>query len=425
MSNDKGMNAKGRITKEFGSLKTRFANRNKDNGKTKTQKSSKESFKEYLEKAEKSEQPKNTTKKSNDEKSVHPKAPWPKTFGIAIAAAAVVSIIALAFLWPAKAATPHNIPIAVTGNNAQQVQTIKENIQKNGGDKIDLVSVKDRNEAVQKMKDRDVYGALIMNMPNPEVLTASANGNALNAIPTQLAETLQTTMAEQQTAQVTKGMQQMMQAVQAGPQGAQAMQQMAGQLQNAPKVELKVTDVIPAHKSTFDIAALAMPMVFGGMIGGMFIASAVAGKTQRFAALLFYALLAGTFVYLILGVWFDVIPHHFWEISGALSLGIFATSSFIVATYVLFGPKGLGISVPITMLVANPMSGLAVPQLFLPTFWGNLGQHLTVGAGGSLVRAAAYFHDPGVYMQPLITLIIWSVVCGGLVFTRHRKHMRA
>ncbi|MFT4185768.1 MAG: ABC transporter permease [Micrococcaceae bacterium] len=425
MSNDKAMNTKDRLIKGFDSLKTRFANNNKNNDKPKTQKSSKESFKEYLEKAEKAQQPKKATKKPSDEKPVHPKAPWPKTFGIAIAAAAVVSIIALAFLWPSKAAKPHNIPIAVTGNNAQQVQTIKENMQKNGGDKIDLVSVSSRDEAVQKMKDREVFGALIMNMPNPEVLTASANGNALNAIPTQLAQTLQTTMDEQQNAQMTKSMQQMMQAVQSGPQGTQAIQQMASNLQNAPQVELKVTDVIPAHKSTFDIAALAMPMVFGGMIGGMFIAQAVAGKTQRFTALLLYALLAGTLVYLILGVWFDVIPHHYWAISGALSLGIFATSSFIVATYVIFGPKGLGISIPITMLLANPISGLAIPQLFLPTFWGNFGQHLTVGAGGSLVRAAAYFHDPGVYMQPLITLIIWSVVCGGLVFTRHRKHMRA
>ena len=55
---------------------------------------------------------------------------------------------------------------------------------------FELTAVPDRAAAVQKIEDRDVYGAIVIDPQQPEVLTASAGGPAVAQILTQLASRL-------------------------------------------------------------------------------------------------------------------------------------------------------------------------------------------------------------------------------------------
>ena len=310
---------------------------------------------------------------------------WTKVLSIGLAGSLVVALVSLAFLWPAKVAEPRDYPIAITGANAQQVTAIKDGIEQNAGDAIEFVDVENREEAVRKIEHREVFGAIVINMPSPEVLTASANGQATNAVMTTMASTMQAKVSEM--------------AAQAPPPKSAPI----------PSIKVKTTDIVPAHAAKFDVAQLGLPLVFGGIIGGAAIARLVRGRWQRLSALAMYALFAGGILYLVVQSWFDLLPANFWGISGAFSLGIFATASFVTGAQILFGMRGFAIAVATTMLLANPLAGLAIPTIFLPEPWGAIGQGLTIGATGTLLRMVSYFPVADM-IAPLVVLGAWSTV---------------
>ena len=309
---------------------------------------------------------------------------WMKVMSIGLVGPLVVALISLAFLWPAKVAEPRHYPIAITGDNTQQVTAVKDGIKQNAGDAIDFVDVENREDAVNKIERREIYGAIVMNMPSPEVLTASANGQVTNTVITTMAGTIQAKINE-------------MAAQTPHPKGAPT-----------PAIKVTTTDVVPSHVTKFDIAQLGLPLVFGGIIGGAVIARLIRGRWQRLSALTVYALFAGCMLYLIVQSWFDLLPANFWGISGAFSLGIFATASFVAGLQVLFGVRGFAVAAATTMLLANPLAGLAIPAVFLPEPWAVIGQGLTIGAAGTLLRVVSYFPAAEV-TAPLAVLGAWSI----------------
>lgn len=325
-------------------------------------------------------------------------SPWGTVIGAGFGGALIVALIALAFLWPSKTAQPRQLPIAIMGNSPAQLAAVEHGITASSGNRIKLVPVTSRAQAVSEIKHRDVYGALLITMPHPEVLTASANGAAANAVISAIGANLQTAISKLMTTVPPK------------PE---------------PPVAVKFTDVVPTYNPSFDLALLAFPLVFGGTIGGAVISSLIAGRRQRLATLVIYALVAGNLMYWLLQGWFNVLPPDYWQIVGAFTLGVFATSSFVVGSYVLGGAPGLGIAAVFTLLVANPISGIALPAAFLPHPWGTIGQYLTVGASGALLRGVVYFHYAQVIAAPLIALCLWAVAGATAVLARERAALRS
>lgn len=316
--------------------------------------------------------------------------PWSKALGAGLIGSIVIGLVALAFLWPAKTAEPQQFPIAITGSSPQQVAAIKNGIAQNAGNKVTFVDAANRDDALQKIEKREVFGALVLSAPRPEALTASANGPAANGVMTTI-----TTALQQKMSQAANG--------------------------NTQKATVTVTDVVPMHNPKFDIALLALPLALGGIIGGVIISRVVRGRWQQLGTLAVYSLLAGVVLYGIVQSWFDVLPANFIAIAGAFSLGIFATASIVTGAYVQFGMRGLAVVAALTILLANPLSGMAIPSLFLPEPWGAIGQDLTVGAAGTLLRTAAYFPAADV-LAPLMTLSIWSVVgVAAIVFKKQYR----
>jgi len=321
---------------------------------------------------------------------------WLQALGVGLVGSLVVGLIALAFLWPSKVAEPRGYPVAITGSSSQQVAAMKKAIEQNTGDVITLVDVTDREEAVRKIEHREVYGALVLSMPQPEVLTASANGQAANGIMTTMSTTLQEKLR--------------MLSSRSLPAGA-----------SAPQITVKVTDIVALHTQKFDIAQLTLPLALGGIVGGAALSRLVRGRWQRLGALVVYSLLAGGVLYLIIQTWFDLLPAQFWAITGAFSLGIFATASVIAGAFTQFGMRGLAAAGALVMLFANPLSGMTIPPFFLPEPWGAIGQGLTIGAAGTLLRSASYFPAASIWV-PITVLCVWSLIGAlGVVLQKQKQ----
>ena len=319
---------------------------------------------------------------------------WVKSILIGFTGAVLVGILALAFLWPSKTAAPRNVPIGITGNK-QQVALATKAIESNAKGKVDLVVLSSRDEAINEMKHRKIFGAVILSA-SPEALTASANGAATNGVITNLATNLELGLNNL--------------AAQKAPAGVQP-----------PKITLKKTDVVPAYSASFDVAQLGLPLVLGGTIGAVLLLKAAGDRWRRLAALTTYSILAGMVIFLILHTWFKVVPNDFWAITGAFSLGIFAIGSSVAGMGTLLGLRGVGLATGINLLIANPISGMAVPAIFMPWVWGTIGQLFAVGAAGTLLRGAMYFPVSEVVLMPVIVLVAWSVLGTAAMLSRDQE----
>ena len=86
----------------------------------------------------------------------------------------------------------------------------------------------------------------------------------------------------------------------------------------------------------------------------------------------------------------------------------------------LIGVAGVGIGALLLVIVGNPLSGIATSPRLLPGPWGEFGQWLPTGAGGTILRTAAYFPEASVAF-PVWVLLGWAVLGGGAVLIgQHR-----
>jgi hypothetical protein len=84
------------------------------------------------------------------------------------------------------------------------------------------------------------------------------------------------------------------------------------------------------------------------------------------------------------------------------------------------GAAGVGVGALLLVIVGNPLSGIATSPRLLPGPWGEFGQWLPTGAGGTLVRTAAYFPEASVAF-PVWVLLGWAVLgAGAVLIGQHR-----
>lgn len=314
-----------------------------------------------------------------------PHTKWPIAIAFGVIGSLVVCLVVLAFLWPAKASTPQNLPISLAGPEAA-TSAFQAAIEEASPGAFDFVTADDRDDAESQVESRQTYGAIVLAAPpaTPEVLTAPA----ASALATQLLTGVATQLQAQAAAQVT--------AAGGDPSTAQ----------------VTVTPIVPLSASDptgAGLAAASFPMMLGGMIGGILISLLVVGVFRRLAALLGFAVATGLLLALILQNWFEFLQGDFWLNATGLGLAVLATSSFIVGLSALLGPAGIGLAAAITVLFANPLSAAATPWEFLPTPWGAIGQAFVPGASNWLIRTLSYFPDADASLRWWI-LIGWTAL---------------
>lgn len=325
-----------------------------------------------------------------------PHTPWLRAGVLGVLLSAVVCVIVLAFSWPSATVNPQNVPVVIAGP-AQAVDQVKTTLDKQADGAFDLIVVSDRAAAVSKIKTRDAYGAIILGT-TPEVLTASAAGAATNQLMTQLHTQLET-QAQAQAAAAAK----------------------AAGSPTVPTVTVPLTDVVPLVSTDprgVGLTAAALPLVFGGMIGGIGITFAVSGAWRRVVSLFTYAVVGGLAIAGIMQGWFGFLGGSYLANAGAFGLTLLAMGATIVGFASLLGRIGIAVGPVLFMLIGNPISGAAFPKEFLPVPWGAIGQFLPPGAGISLLRDTSYFHDANPAF-PILVLTAWAVLGLILIVVGH------
>jgi hypothetical protein len=304
---------------------------------------------------------------------------------IAVVLSTAVSVIVLAFLWPAITSEVHGLPLAAAGPSAQLDQLIG-GIDQHAPGVFDVTTVDDRDAAVDAIESREVYGAIVLGT-QPEVLTSSAASpvaaQALGNIATQLQAQLQ--------------------------QAANAQAGQAGI--EPPTVTVAVTDVVPLADTDargVGLASAVLPLVIGGLLGGVLTALALHGRVRRVVALVLYAVIAAAAITGILQGWLGILQGSFLLNASAIALALLAIGGTVLGLASLMGRPGLALGAVTFILFAVPLASAATPVEFLPEPWGAVGQWFPPGAGATLLRDLSYF--PGADATfPWLVLAVWAI----------------
>ena len=302
------------------------------------------------------------------------RTPWRAVVVLALGLSALIGMIVLAFVWPAVTASPRHLPVAVAAP-AGRLPAI--------GDTVDVTVVPDRAAAVSAVERREADGAIVVT-DGVEVLASPASPPAVRSVLDALAERISSRDG----------------AGAAGP--------------------VRVTDVAEPEGDPAALTAASLPLVLGGIIGGVVVSLRAVGTARRLAALLGYACGGGIVVTAILQPWLGVLAGPFGLEATAVGLGMLGTASVVVGLTTLLGPRGILIGAAVTMLVANPLAGVTVPTSFIASPWGTVGQLLVPGATLTLVRELSLFPRADHSLEWGV-LAAWAVLGFALVVTAGRK----
>lgn len=317
--------------------------------------------------------------------------------GVVIGLVGALTLLVLAFLWPATTAQARDVRVAVAGP-AAAVAAFQGELQAHQPRAFELVTVPDRAAAVRAIESRDVVGGLVLGTA-PEVLSASAGSAQLSQVMTVLA------------AQVEQGLQ------------AQADAAAANTGRPAARVSVTVTDLVPPPpgdpRGTGFMVGM-FPLVIGGILGGAALWWGVRGPWRRTAATAGYAVVAGLTLTAVLRSWFGTIEGSWWAQASAIALMLAAIAAPVAGLAHRLGWPGVPAGAVLMLLVGNPLSGVMIPEQFLPAPWGAVGQWLPPGAGASLLRDLSWFPSADA-TRPWLVLGAWALAGLALGVTRRGR----
>ena len=292
----------------------------------------------------------------------------PMTLGVLIAIAVVAGQALLIPLFAAPAANlaPRDLPLAVAGPPQVAAQ-----LEAQHPGAFEITQVTDPAAADLKIKDHEVYGAILVTAAGPEVHIASA----------------------------------------ASPTVAQLLTQAAsGFGANVP-----VRDVVPVDPDDPRGAGFGsgfLPLAITSLLAGVLVYFFVPRRGARLAALAAFGALAGLAGAAIQVEWLGILPDHYFAVAGSLALFTLAVSAAMTGLAALIGREGLALGALVMFLVGNALSGIAAAPQLLPQPWGAVGQWLPIGAGGTLLRSAAYFDGHGGFFAGAV---LTAYAIGGLL----------
>jgi hypothetical protein len=285
---------------------------------------------------------------------------WTHVLAASVGLTALLALLVVAFAWPATQLAPRSLPIVVAGP-AEATAQVSAALGQAAPGGFAVTAVTDEAAARAAIENREAYGAIVVGA-TPTVLTASA----------------------------------------ASPVVAQLMSQMATNLASrqpgAAPPAVKVVDVVAspvADPRGVGLAALALPLVLGGLAVGVVMTRAVSGVGRRVVGVVLTAAFAGLVLTGIAHTWLGVLDGSWWGEAAVIALGIAAVGLTLVGLDALFGLVGLGLGAAVVMLIGNPFSGMTSAPEMLPTGWATLGQWLPPGATGTLLRSVTFFDGAG------------------------------
>jgi hypothetical protein len=314
-------------------------------------------------------------------------ASWPTVARAVGLLTVIISVLLVAFAWPAARSSVHGVPIAVAGPAAAVNHvTITLDQRLPGG--FTITKVSDAAHAERMIRDREVYGAIDVSTGSPRLLIASG-GSPL------VAQTLQGIAA--------------------------ALSPRQG---NGPPVTVRDVAALPSGDPRgAGLAAGSLPLVLGGMIAAVLLTRLVRGRLRRTVGAFAYSVTGGLAMAAILQFWLGSVSGHYLANAGAVALTIAATSLTILGCESLFGYLGFSVGAIAMLVIGNPLSGASSAPEMLPGWSGAVGQLLPPGAGVHLLRSTAYFDGHGTGGSILV-LLAWLAVGAVLSLIGHHRSRR-
>lgn len=299
-----------------------------------------------------------------------------KAVGMVLALTAALSAILAMFVGIAVNSGPNGVRLAVAGPPPAIEQITSGLAQVAGPDAFEVTVVGDEAAARAALEQREADGAIVVGPAGPVLLTASAGSPAITQMLTTAAASL-------------------------GGQPASG----------APVVDVVALPSSDPHGAGF--ASGSFPMIIAGLVLGAAAALRLRNRWIVLGAVVGGALvIAASFAGVL--AWLGVTSGSYWDVASAISLTV-ATSALVVAGLVrLMGIAGAALGALLLVIVGNPLSGIATSPYLLPSPWGEFGQWLPTGAGGTLLRSIVYFPEASVW-GPLLVLLSWAVIGAGMV----------
>lgn len=286
--------------------------------------------------------------------------------------AVVQLLLAALFSWPGARSAPHDVPLAVAGPPAA-AQGLTAGLSRAMPGAFAIRSVPDEAGARAAVRDRSVYGAVVLGPAGSTVLVASA---AAPAVAQALGEAL--------------------------PAALHAA---------APQAPVTVQDLAPnpAHDPHGTVPATIMiPVVITSVVAGILLTLLVGAVWVRAVAVLVLAVAAGLGTTAVGQFVLEGITGSYLANAGVVALAVLAISAATAGAGAVLRLPGAGLTAVIIFFVGYPFSGaLNAPEL-LPTPWGAVGQALPPGAAARAVRSVAFFDGSGAD-RPLLVLAAWAL----------------
>ncbi|SCL18713.1 hypothetical protein GA0070624_1593 [Micromonospora rhizosphaerae] len=283
------------------------------------------------------------------------RSPWLLAVLLAALAAGVQALLVPLFAAPAAHLAPRDLPVAVAGPAPATTELAGRLAAARPG-AFDVTTLPDAAAADRALRDREVYAAFV----------AGPDGIALHTAPA------------------------------ASPTVAALLTEASAQL--AAGRPVPVVQVVPADPDDprgAGFAAGFLPFALTSMLAGALLTFLVAHRGARLLGLLGYAVLAGLVGAAVLHGWLGVLDGDLWREAGAIGLFALAAAGIVGGLGALLGGPGIGLGALLVFLVGNPLSAVSAAPELLPRPWGTVGQFLPVGAGGTLLRSAAFFGGAG------------------------------
>lgn len=302
--------------------------------------------------------------------------------GAVVGLTVLLSVVLVAFAWPAARSRPHDVTLSVAGPPVA-ISELAARFDTEQPGVFDLVAVDDAAAVETAVRQQDSAGGIVL---GPEGWIVVASG--------------------------------------ASPPIAQALRQVAAESAAAGQ-PLPVQDVAPLPSDDprgSGFAALIFPLVIGGIATAGALSRLRVGWAARLGAALAVSALGGLALTAIAHGWLGVLLGPFWVLAGVVALGLAAMASALTGLEAALGTAGLGLGAATVVLLGNPLSGAATGPDLLPAGWAEVGQLLPPGATAALVRSVAWF-DGAAATGPIVVLLCWLAggVLIGLVGLRRRR----
>ncbi|MFJ7780628.1 ABC transporter permease [Streptomyces yangpuensis] len=286
-----------------------------------------------------------------------------------------------AFAWPATRMAPRDLPLGVAGP-AAATAPLEQRLGSHEG-AFEIHRYADEAAARTAVRNREVYGAVVLTPQGPHLLTASAASPVVAQLLTQA-------VASQ------------------SPPGAPA----------APVTDVVPTPAADARGAAF--GASVLPLALAGVAAGALVSLSGLRGGRAVTAVLGAAALVGLTGAALAHSWLGVLTGNWWAEAGVLALAVAAVAGGVAGLHALLGKPGIGLGVLLVVLLGNPFSGAAGAPHLLPEPAGLVGQWLPPGAGSSLLRSVAFFDGAGA-AGPALVLSLWAVLGVAAVVVADRR----